>query len=98
MEEGDLSFRKGDVIEVIGAVYKDWWKGTLNGRIGIFPINYVELLRADNDECRVCFEGEADHCLVPCGHSGLCKDCAFRFKECPFCKKHVRHPMKLYRS
>lgn len=40
-EEGELSFRKGDVITVLEQVYRDWWKGILYGKIGIFPLNYV---------------------------------------------------------
>jgi signal transducing adaptor molecule len=41
-EPGELQFRKGDVIAVLESVYKDWWKGSLRGQIGIFPLNYVE--------------------------------------------------------
>lgn len=40
--EGDLSFYAGDVI----TVYEQngtWWKGELNGSVGVFPNNYVEL-------------------------------------------------------
>ncbi|CCE62552.1 hypothetical protein TPHA_0C04020 [Tetrapisispora phaffii CBS 4417] len=40
-EENELSFRKGDVITVLEQVYRDWWRGTLHGKIGIFPLNYV---------------------------------------------------------
>ncbi|KAK6464354.1 hypothetical protein DFJ63DRAFT_311653 [Scheffersomyces coipomensis] len=41
-EADELSFRKGDVITVIESVYRDWWRGSLpNGKIGIFPLNYV---------------------------------------------------------
>ena len=40
----ELQFRKGDVIAVIESVYKDWWKGLLRGKTGIFPLNYVEKL------------------------------------------------------
>ncbi|KAL5343653.1 hypothetical protein BJX70DRAFT_117450 [Aspergillus crustosus] len=43
-EPGELQFRKGDVIAVIESVYKDWWKGSLRGQTGIFPLNYVEKL------------------------------------------------------
>ena len=43
-EAGELQFRKGDVIAVIESVYKDWWKGSLRGQTGIFPLNYVEKL------------------------------------------------------
>lgn len=41
-EPDELSFRKGDTIRVIEAVYRDWWRGMLsNGKTGIFPLNYV---------------------------------------------------------
>ena len=43
-EPGELQFRKGDVIAVLASVYKDWWKGSLRGQTGIFPLNYVEKL------------------------------------------------------
>lgn len=41
-EPDELSFRKGDIITVIESVYRDWWRGSLpNGKVGIFPLNYV---------------------------------------------------------
>lgn len=41
-EQDELSFRKGDIITVIESVYRDWWRGSLpNGKVGIFPLNYV---------------------------------------------------------
>ena len=43
-EPGELQFRKGDIIAVLESVYKDWWKGSLRGQNGIFPLNYVEKL------------------------------------------------------
>lgn len=43
-EVGELAFKKGDVIAVLESVYKDWWKGSLRGQVGIFPLNYVEKL------------------------------------------------------
>jgi signal transducing adaptor molecule len=30
---------------VLESVYKDWWKGSLRGQTGIFPLNYVEKLQ-----------------------------------------------------
>ncbi|PVH18360.1 uncharacterized protein CXQ87_001284 [Candidozyma duobushaemuli] len=41
-EPDELSFKKGDIIIVVESVYRDWWRGALpNGKIGIFPLNYV---------------------------------------------------------
>lgn len=43
-EPGELEFKRGDVIAVLESVYKDWWRGSLKGKTGIFPLNYVEKL------------------------------------------------------
>ncbi|KAI8971076.1 hypothetical protein BDB01DRAFT_845282 [Pilobolus umbonatus] len=38
----DLSFKQGNIIEVTEYVNDDWWKGTVNGKTGIFPQNHVK--------------------------------------------------------
>lgn len=43
-EAGELQFAKGDIITVLESVYHDWWRGSLRGQTGIFPLNYVEKL------------------------------------------------------
>lgn len=40
-EPNELAFEKGDIIKVVNREYKDWWRGQLRGRTGIFPVNYV---------------------------------------------------------
>ena len=49
-ERSELALRKGDIIRVIESVYKDWWKGSLYGKIGMFPVNYVEKVSAPTAE------------------------------------------------
>lgn len=49
-EAGELAFRKGDIVAVLESVYKDWWKGSLRGQTGIFPLNYVEKLQDPTQE------------------------------------------------
>ncbi|KAF2173036.1 hypothetical protein M409DRAFT_16986 [Zasmidium cellare ATCC 36951] len=49
-EPGELAFRKNDIIAVLESVYKDWWKGSLRGQTGIFPLNYVEKLQDPTKE------------------------------------------------
>jgi len=46
VEAGDLSFSRGDVIIVTrkSDSTDDWWKGKLNGKEGIFPANFVEIV------------------------------------------------------
>ncbi|KAI0272382.1 hypothetical protein BC834DRAFT_1038490 [Gloeopeniophorella convolvens] len=43
-EPNELAFDKDDIIKVVNREYKDWWRGQLKGRTGIFPVNYVEPL------------------------------------------------------
>ena len=43
-EPGKLQFRKGDTIFLLEHVSEEWWKGSLCGRVGIFPSNCVEML------------------------------------------------------
>ncbi|KAK4048623.1 hypothetical protein OIV83_004593 [Microbotryomycetes sp. JL201] len=38
----DLGFTKGDIITIEKEENADWWRGSLNGRTGIFPSNHVE--------------------------------------------------------
>ncbi len=42
----ELNIEKGDIITVIDKNLEDegWWKGELNGRVGVFPDNFVEPL------------------------------------------------------
>ncbi|KAF8628008.1 hypothetical protein AX15_004127 [Amanita polypyramis BW_CC] len=39
---GDLSFAKGDIIEIVEETNADWWMGRVKGRQGLFPSSYVE--------------------------------------------------------
>lgn len=41
----ELSFNRGDVIEVTGQENENWWRGRMpGGRTGLFPSNYVDPL------------------------------------------------------
>ncbi|XP_063067852.1 intersectin-1 isoform X2 [Engraulis encrasicolus] len=41
--DDELPFGKGQVINVLSREDPDWWKGELNGSVGLFPSNYVKL-------------------------------------------------------
>jgi len=43
-EEGELKLRKGDVIIVVDRSDQNWWRGTCNGKEGMFPAPYVQEL------------------------------------------------------
>ncbi|XP_051899280.1 GRB2-related adaptor protein 2-like [Pristis pectinata] len=39
--DDELEFKCGDIIEVLDSADPSWWKGSLWGRVGLFPSNYV---------------------------------------------------------
>ncbi|KAM3175962.1 hypothetical protein ACTXT7_007452 [Hymenolepis weldensis] len=45
-EAEELSFHRGDVIEVLGQEDENWWRGRISttGATGLFPANYVDTL------------------------------------------------------
>ncbi|XP_070767297.1 intersectin-2-like [Enoplosus armatus] len=45
----EMSFSKGQLINVFDKNDPDWWKGEVNGATGLFPTNYVTLTTADCD-------------------------------------------------
>ncbi|XP_059673361.1 sorbin and SH3 domain-containing protein 2 isoform X11 [Gavia stellata] len=40
----ELSFKKGDTVCILRKIDQNWYEGEHNGRVGIFPISYVEKL------------------------------------------------------
>uniref|UniRef100_A0A8C2Z258 Osteoclast-stimulating factor 1 n=1 Tax=Cyclopterus lumpus TaxID=8103 RepID=A0A8C2Z258_CYCLU len=40
-EDGELSFKRGNIVQVLDQSGAGWWKGTCNGQTGMFPNNYV---------------------------------------------------------
>ncbi|CAH7669078.1 hypothetical protein BY996DRAFT_4592463 [Phakopsora pachyrhizi] len=42
-EAGDLSFKKGDWINVVEKIDDQWWRGSIGMRRGIFPVNRVQV-------------------------------------------------------
>lgn len=57
--EEEISFDPGDVITNIEQIDEGWWKGTgPDGRHGMFPANYVELIGEGSQVCQIFL-----HCL-----------------------------------
>ena len=44
--DGEISFREGDVIQLVSQVDENWYEGTAHGRTGYFPISYVKVVVA----------------------------------------------------
>ena len=47
--EDELSLEEGEVIVVLDKDLEDdgWWKGELRGKAGVFPNNFVELIKEE---------------------------------------------------
>ncbi|CAB3978106.1 SH3 domain-containing kinase-binding 1-like [Paramuricea clavata] len=41
----ELTLKEGDMVKVLDQEEEGWWKGELNGKIGVFPSNFVELVK-----------------------------------------------------
>lgn len=48
MNEDELTFEAGAIISVIDKEDAAWWKGTLEGAVGVFPSNYVQPYPSDS--------------------------------------------------
>ncbi|KAJ3327002.1 Rho GTPase-activating protein 27 [Blyttiomyces sp. JEL0837] len=44
IEDNEISFRAGDVIDVLELCNDDWYEGRINGTVGYFPANRIEIL------------------------------------------------------
>ncbi|EAT47942.1 AAEL001009-PA, partial [Aedes aegypti] len=42
----ELTLAVGDIVEIFEEVEEGWWKGKLNGKIGVFPSNFVEVIES----------------------------------------------------
>jgi len=43
-EEDELTLTKGDRITGVETKHDGWWEGTLNGKRGLFPDNFVKVI------------------------------------------------------
>ena len=41
--DDELSLKEGELVEVLDQEDDGWWKGLLNGKVGLFPTNFVKL-------------------------------------------------------
>jgi len=39
----ELTLKKGDIIHNVKKMPGGWWEGTINGRVGVFPDNFVKV-------------------------------------------------------
>ncbi|XP_045734557.1 dynamin-binding protein isoform X1 [Mirounga angustirostris] len=60
----ELDFREGDVITIIGVPEPGWFEGELEGRRGIFPEGFVELLGPLRTVDELVSSGNHDDCVI----------------------------------
>lgn len=44
-DESEITFDPGDIITHIDQIDEGWWQGLCKGNYGLFPANYVELIK-----------------------------------------------------
>lgn len=49
----EMTFQKGQLINVLNKDDSDWWKGEINGVTGLFPTNYVKMT-TESDPSQQC--------------------------------------------
>ncbi|XP_072537177.1 CD2-associated protein [Salminus brasiliensis] len=48
--EDELELKVGDIIEITEEVEEGWWSGTMNGKSGLFPSNFVKEIEMSEEE------------------------------------------------
>ena len=46
--DDEIELKVGQIIEIISKEQEDpgWWKGIVDGRVGIFPENFVQIIKS----------------------------------------------------
>ncbi|KAK7907323.1 hypothetical protein WMY93_015935 [Mugilogobius chulae] len=48
--EDELELKLGDIVDITEEVEEGWWSGTLNGKSGLFPSNFVKEMDATTED------------------------------------------------
>ncbi|XP_039981533.1 intersectin-2a isoform X2 [Xiphias gladius] len=65
----ELSFSKGQLINILDKTNPDWWKGEANGVIGLLPTNYVKMTTESDPSQQLDSSSMSEH-----GETGGCAD------------------------
>ena len=47
-------------------------------------------------ECAICWDGEAEYAVVPCGHRCLCARCIKAVSDCPVCRGAMTAVLRVF--
>ncbi|KAG2468704.1 MEP1A protein, partial [Polypterus senegalus] len=66
--DDELELKIGDVVDFTEEVEEGWWNGTINGKFGLFPSNFVREIEGaeDEEEREATEESESSTKEVPC--------------------------------
>ncbi len=64
-EKAELSMREGDIITVLMEDKSGWWKGSLGGKVGLFPSNFTQPVDAAGAMRAMASAGEISHSSSP---------------------------------
>ena len=70
--DDELTFAKASVINVLDKSDPDWWRGEVNGTVGVFPVNYVAPL-AERFAQQTAAVEESTACEYAVGFEGILK-------------------------
>ncbi|XP_078069025.1 intersectin-2-like isoform X4 [Mustelus asterias] len=65
VNEDELSFSKGQLINVLNRDDPDWWQGELNGINGLFPSNYVKITTESDPSQQWCADLQSLDTMPP---------------------------------
>ncbi|ELU18082.1 hypothetical protein CAPTEDRAFT_153834 [Capitella teleta] len=52
-------------------------------------LQMLRQVQVQDDSCSLCFDSAAVATLQPCGHRGMCMDCAYQLEICPLCREAI---------
>ncbi|CAL4092711.1 unnamed protein product, partial [Meganyctiphanes norvegica] len=68
--DDELGLTVGETINVLQEVEEGWWKGVLNGQVGMFPSNFVEdISDAEATSGNTTTSSLATHSTIPASHN-----------------------------
>ena len=47
-------------------------------------------------ECAICWDGDPEYAVVPCGHRCLCANCSKAVSECPVCRGAMTAVLRIF--